>query len=231
MDHQNSPRARTLLQALDTGLAARADPARAARMRAYQRDQFDFLGVPAPARRAVVKACGSEPLDWPELLALAEALWDAPQREYQYAAIDLLDLQRRRLPPEALPALLALARRKPWWETVDGLAGVSGRLLRAWRGKVDDVHAPMDAALRDASFWIRRIAMTHQLGWHLETDRERLFGYALALADAREFFIRKAIGWALRDYARWAPQAVAAFLAAQRERLSALTLREAGKHL
>lgn len=224
-------RAQDLLEALTERLAARADPPRAAQMRAYQRDQFDFLGVPAPARRALVKACSPRVLEEPALLALADALWALPQREYQYAAIDLLDLHRRRLAFEAVPALLALARRKPWWDSVDGLAGVLGRLLRAAGKEAADVHAPMDAALADASFWIRRIAMTHQLGWRLETDRARLFGYALALADEREFFIRKAIGWALRDYARWAPDAVAAFLAAQRERFSPLTLREAGKHL
>jgi 3-methyladenine DNA glycosylase AlkD len=89
----------------------------------------------------------------------------------------------------------------------------------------------MDAALHDESFWIRRIAMTHQLGWRLETDEARLFGYALRLAPEREFFIRKAVGWALRDYAKWAPQAVGGFVAAHRERLSPLTLREATKHL
>lgn len=220
-----------LLQALKSGLAAQADPVKAAQMRAYLRDGFDFLGVPTPARRALVKASPHAGLDYPGLMALADALWNEELREYQYAAIDLLDLHRRQLPPEAIPALLALARRKPWWETVDGLAGVIGRLLRASKEKVIDPQAPMDAALGDPSFWIRRIAMTHQLGWRLETDEARLFGYALALAGEDEFFIRKAIGWALRDYAKWAPHRVADFLAAQRRLLSPLTLREAGKHL
>lgn len=220
-----------LLHALKAGLAAHADPARAAQMRAYLRGQWEFLGVPAPARRVVVKACVRHRMPWPELAALAAMLWDEPLREYQYAAIDLLDLHRRELPFEAIPALLALARRKPWWETVDGLAGVAGKLLRASRDKVEDAQRPMDTALADPSFWIRRIAMTHQLGWRLDTDGARLFGYALALSGEREFFIRKAIGWALRDYAKWAPDAVADFVAAHRNRLSALTLREATRHL
>ena len=218
-----------LLQAVRDGLAAQADAARAAPMRAYQRDQFDFLGIQTPARRALVKSAVHKRLDTPELMRVAGALWDEPRREYQYAAIDLLDLHRRQLTIAAIPALLALARRKPWWETVDGLAGVIGRLLRA--PAAQDRHAPMDAALTDPSFWIRRIAMTHQLGWRLETDTGRLFGYALALADEPEFFIRKAIGWALRDYAKWAPGTVSGFLATHGARFAPLTLREARKHL
>jgi 3-methyladenine DNA glycosylase AlkD len=73
--------------------------------------------------------------------------------------------------------------------------------------------------------------MLHQLGWRLDTDTTRLFGYAAQLADEKEFFIRKAIGWALRDYARWNPQAVTKFLVEHRASLSGLTVREAAKHL
>lgn len=215
------------LDSLKTRFAPLADPERAAGMRAYQRGQFDFLGIPAPLRRAAVKSCAVN-LPWPALLELAEQLWDEPRREYQYAAIDLLDLHRKRLPAEAIGPLLALASRKPWWETVDGLAGVIGKLVRAHREC--GAQQLMDAALRDESFWIRRIAMTHQLGWRLETDEARLFGYALQLASEREFFIRKAIGWALRDYAKWSPQAVSGFVTVHADLLSPLTVREAMKH-
>jgi len=161
------------LEDLKTRFAPLADPARAAGMRAHQLEQFEFLGIPAPLRRAAVKT-----------------------------------------------------RRKPWRETVDGVAGVIGKLVRAHR-----TQQIMDAALSDASFWIRRIAMTHQLGWRLETDEARLFGYALQLAPEREFFIRKAIGWALRDHAKWGPQAVSRFVAAHEYAFSTLTVREATKHL
>jgi 3-methyladenine DNA glycosylase AlkD len=89
----------------------------------------------------------------------------------------------------------------------------------------------MDAALEHADFWLRRIAMLHQLGWRADTDVERLFGYARQLAPEAEFFIRKAIGWALRDYARHDPAAVGDFLARHAGVLSPLTRREAGKHL
>ncbi len=216
------------LDSLKARFAPLADTERAAGMRAYQRGQFDFLGIPAPLRRAAVKECALT-LPWPELLELAGRLWDEPQREYQYAAIDLLDLHRKRLPAEAIAPLLDLASRKPWWETVDGLAGVIGKLVRAHREA--GTQQRMDAALRDESFWIRRIAMTHQLGWRLETDDARLFGYALQLASEREFFIRKAIGWALRDYARWAPGSVRELVTTNRDVFSALTVREAMKRL
>jgi 3-methyladenine DNA glycosylase AlkD len=89
----------------------------------------------------------------------------------------------------------------------------------------------MDVWLKHPSHWVRRSAMLHQLGWRLDTDTTRLFGYATQLADEKEFFIRKAIGWALRDYARWNPQAVTDFLVEHRASLSGLTVREAAKHL
>ena len=91
--------------------------------------------------------------------------------------------------------------------------------------------AAMDAALRHDCLWVRRIAMIHQLGWRLETDKDRLFGYAETLAPERDFFIRKAIGWALRDYARWNPQAVREFVATMGSRLSPLSAREATRRI
>ncbi|MEY4268768.1 MAG: hypothetical protein RIS90_3303, partial [Pseudomonadota bacterium] len=89
----------------------------------------------------------------------------------------------------------------------------------------------MDAWLGHPNLWVRRVAMLHQLGWKAQTDQARLFRYALALAPETEFFIRKAIGWALRDHARTQPEAVRAFLAEHGLVLSGLTRREAGKHL
>ena len=89
----------------------------------------------------------------------------------------------------------------------------------------------MDKALQSSNLWLRRVAILHQLGWREQTDSERLFEYALACAHEKEFFIRKVIGWALRDYARHDPKAVGAFLRLNRDKLSPLTLREAAKHL
>lgn len=138
------------------------------------------------------------------------------------------------------PGCWALAQRDPWWDTVDGLAGVVGDVLARPGGAksgtrtdraADDAQQPMDTALHHPSLWVRRIAMLHQLGWKQHTDTQRLLAYALALGHEDEFFIRKAIGWALRDLARTQPETVRQFVQANAIRLSALTVREASKHL
>jgi 3-methyladenine DNA glycosylase AlkD len=79
--------------------------------------------------------------------------------------------------------------------------------------------------------WLRRVALLHQLEWKARTDEPRLFRYCLLCAHEPEFFIRKAIGWALRQYARTNPAAVRQFLTVNRAQLSGLSLREAAKHL
>jgi len=208
-------------------LAALADPARAADMRAYLRNQFPFLGIPTPARRAALKPLLKVDFDHKRLLTAADQLWRLPEREYRYAAIDLLARHVGRLDLSAVAPLLALAQREPWWETVDGLAGIVGDVVHAGRRSDPDAQVTMDAALGHDCLWVRRIAMIHQLGWRLETDTIRLFAYAETLAPEGDFFIRKAIGWALRDYARWQSQAVRDFVAALGGRLSPLTAREA----
>jgi len=210
-----------------------ADPLRAQAMRAYMKNRFEFLGIPAPDRR---KACVDiirqlKTADADELLQIANDLWDCEQREYQYLAVDILDKHYRRLRPEDVPALLALVQQKSWWDTVDGLAGIVGDLLRQNLKGSRDIQAGMDKALEHPDFWVRRIALLHQLGWREQTDVSRLFNYALTLADEKEFFIRKAIGWALRDYAWHDPVAIQGFLQENQGRFSGLTQREAAKNL
>ncbi len=212
-------------------LAALADPARAGAMGAYLRGQFPFLGIPTPARRAALKPLLKVDFDQKRLLTVADQLWHLPEREYRYAAIDLLARHVGRLDLSAVAPLLALAQREPWWETVDGLAGVVGDVVGAARRHDPDAQAAMDAALRHDCLWVRRIAMIHQLGWRLDTDTTRLFGYAEKLAPESDFFIRKAIGWALRDYARWNPPAVRDFVAAMGGNLAPLSAREAMRRI
>ena len=217
---------------LKAALEAVADPGRAAPMQAYMRDQFIFLGVAAPQRRLAARdlLTGLKGIDAATLLEHAQLLWQQPQREYQHVALDMLALHRRQLNIAHLPALLALARQRAWWDSVDGMAGIVGEVLQAEHQRGGDGHAHMDDALRHMDFWLRRIAMLHQLGWRADTDAAWLFGAALALAHEDEFFIRKAIGWALRDYARHAPAEVLTFTREHRQRLSPLSCREALKH-
>jgi len=209
-----------------------ADASQAVKMSAYLLDQFEFLGLQAPVRRQAVKAIGK--VQWQstgDLLSAADLLWQEPQREYRYTAVDLLRQHSAVLTVNDLPALQALLLRDPWWETVDGLSAVIAEVLHAAVAQKPKAAKVMDAWLKHPSHWVRRSAMLHQLGWRLDTDTTRLFGYAQQLAGEKEFFIRKAVGWALRDYARWNPQAVTDFLLQHRTDLSALTLREAAKHL
>ena len=220
------------VNAVDHALMPLADEAKAEGMKAYLLNQFEFLGLAAPVRRAAVKEIGK--VNWQstaDLLAAAELLWQKPEREYCYTAVDLLSKHSSMLSVNDLPALQNLLLRDPWWETVDGLSAVIAKVMRAPVQEKPNAALVMDMWLKHPSNWVRRSAMLHQLGWRLDTDITRLFSYAQQLADEKEFFIRKAIGWALRDYARWNPKAVTDFLVEHRDTLSGLTVREAAKHL
>jgi 3-methyladenine DNA glycosylase AlkD len=213
-------------QQAQTSLLSLTDPKRAKAMRAYMRDQFEYLGIPTPLRRAELKSQlrelkGAGPAS---LLTLANELWELPEREYQYVALDLLSMHSKELQIADIPALLTLVQRKSWWDTVDALATITGDVLRGQ-------HDYMDQALTHENFWMRRIALLHQLGWREKTDSTRLYSYCLTLAHEKEFFIQKAIGWALRNYARHAPEQVRQFTQQNKSTLSALSYREANKHL
>jgi 3-methyladenine DNA glycosylase AlkD len=214
-------------------LEAIADPTRAAPMRAYMKDHFEYLGIATPARRTAVTPLLRRLADisGDDMLVLANELWLLPRREYQYVALDLLARYWKRLGLEHVEPLLGLVQQKSWWDSVDGLASVIGDVLRAGRTREPDCQQRMDRAVEDGNLWVRRVAMLHQNGWRADTDTGRLFAYALRLAPEPDFFIRKAIGWALRDHAHHDPVLIKAFLQAQRAHFSGLTLREAGKHL
>lgn len=202
---------------------------RAAGMRAYMRDQFEYLGVSTPDHRAAVAPLikGFSPAGREELRIAAERLWQMHEREYQYVAIGLLGRHHKVLILDDLPWMLDLVQQKSWWDTVDSLVKVIGQVVRRAGAKGGRA---MDAAVKHDNFWVRRIAMLHQLGLRDEVDTVRLFRYAELLAAEKEFFIRKAIGWALRDYAWHDWRAVENFLALSTEKFSGLTVREASKN-
>jgi 3-methyladenine DNA glycosylase AlkD len=207
---------------------------RAAGARAYMRNRFVYIGISTPKRRAAVGALirGFKPATAEELRAAAMGLWAMREREYQYVAADLLARHQAALGLDDLPWLLELAQKKSWWDTVDCLVKVVGKIVR--RAKTEGSGAKavraMERAVRHKDFWVRRIAMLHQLGWRDECDTERLFAFAELLAAEKEFFIRKAIGWALRDYAWHDGRAVEKFLRTSEVKFSGLTVREAGKN-
>lgn len=226
---RNTDKATALVRTVAAALAPMADAKRAAGMKAYMRGQFDYLGIPTPARRAAAAPLirGFAPASAVELRAAALALWAKQEREYQYVAVDLLARHAKVLTLADVDWLLELVAAKSWWDTVDALAKVVGSAVRAGgaAGK-----RRMDRAVKARNLWVRRIAVLHQLGWRQATDTERLFAYARLLAAEEEFFIRKAIGWALRDYAWHNWRAVEAFLNTEGAALSPLSVREARKN-
>jgi 3-methyladenine DNA glycosylase AlkD len=216
-------------RAVRAALKPRADAERAVGARAYMRGQFNYLGISTPERRAAVAGLlrGFKPTTGEGLRETAEGLWAIREREYQYVAADLLARYQSVLTFADLPWLLDLAQQKSWWDTVDCIVKVVGKIVR--RSGAKGVRA-MDRAVKHKDCWVRRIAMLHQLGWRGATDTERLFRYAEQLAFEKEFFIRKAIGWALRDYAWHDVRAVEKFLKSTSAPFSGLTVREARKN-
>ncbi|PWF49233.1 DNA alkylation repair protein [Massilia glaciei] len=212
-------------------MAPLADAGKARQMRAYLRDQHDFLGVPAPARRAAIAGIGACKFEQGPLLQTVDLLWALPQREYRYVATGLLARNVARVELGSVDHLLRLAQIDLWWETVDGLSGVISDIILRERACDPNAQEIMDASLAHPSLWVRRIAMIHQLGWRQKTDSARLYSYAATLAHEPDFFIRKAIGWALRDYARWEPASVKNFVTRKDLSFSPLTVREALKHI
>jgi 3-methyladenine DNA glycosylase AlkD len=206
------------------------DPVRAAPMAAYMKHHFAFLGVPMPARVAALKPLwqGWQPTS-SELMRLVRDLWALPEREYQYAALGALERHWKRLEARDLEPLCDLvATSKPWWDTIDVVAAhVAGGMVK----RDSSLVALMDDHSAHPNLWLRRIAILHQLHRKLETDDARLFRYAIVNSSHESFWIRKALGWALREYAKVAPNAVLGFFEQHQEQFSRLTMREALKHL
>jgi len=191
-------------------------------MGAYLRNQFPCLGITLPKLRALLRELPRTEPD--EALAWAQACWQLPEREYQYAGLFALQAAARKLPPICLPDLEELITTKSWWDTVDGLAtGVVGPLVLVH----PELGSEMDRWAGSDNTWLARTAILHQERWKERTEAGRLFGYCELRAGDREFFIRKAIGWALRSYAAADPAAVERFVAEHRDTLSGLSQREA----
>lgn len=213
-------------------LRAAGTPERAASEKAYLHSELEFTGTAVPAVRSVIKAwCRDRPgLTRGELLEVAEALWPRPVHECRLAVVELLDAKVALLQARDAVLLERLLRACGTWALVDGLAeNVMGKLV--------ELHPELSAALdrwaADDDFWLRRSAMLALLRplRRGEGDFERFARYANQMLEEKEFFIRKAIGWILRDTAKRRPALVADWLAPRAHRASAVTLREAVKPL
>jgi 3-methyladenine DNA glycosylase AlkD len=225
---------RELIVALRSSLAARADPLKAPGMQAYMKSAMPYLGVSSvPLRDALRQVIPEHALvsfhDWQDTIL---ALWHTAQfREERYAALGVVGDRRYRpfRTLDALPLYAQLIGSGAWWDLVDGLATHEvGDLLK--RYPVPMRQTMLDWS-RDADPWLRRTSIICQVGFKASTDQELLYACIEPNLSERGFFLRKAIGWALREYAKAAPEAVREYVAENESRLSGLSRREALKHV
>ncbi|MFG3281190.1 DNA alkylation repair protein [Streptomyces sp. NPDC048111] len=225
-----SPLADDVLDRLVRVYPGGGDPHRAAEMIAYMKGAAPFLGIRSPERRALSRTVldGVPRPTEQDCAAVALRCWELPEREYHYFAVDYLRRHVRVCSSAFLPVARHLVTTTSWWDTVDHLAAhVVGPLVAA----DDALTAVMDRWIDDDDLWLSRTALLHQLTYKQRTDADRLFAYCLRRAAHPDFFIRKAIGWCLREYAKSDPGAVRAFVTAEQHRLSPLSVREALKNL
>jgi 3-methyladenine DNA glycosylase AlkD len=220
-----------LVAAIAESLAEIADPTRAPKMQAYMKSEMPYLGVALPAVRVVTKAAvrAHPPDSVCHLGATAAALWrGAIYREHRYASVELT---RQPIADGALELLVLYEEMivtGAWWDHVDAVAPRLGQLLFA---HPDSLRPVLLAWSRVPDRWLRRVSIIAQVGAKARTDVDLLAAVIDANAAEGDFFIRKSIGWALRDYARSDPEWVRGFVEARVGVLSSLSQREATKHL
>ncbi len=199
----------------------------AVHMKAYMKNQFEFLGVKTPIRRKISKIVfkknHNSTIDWDFI----NRAWENPYREMQYVVLDYLQLKQTSLASNDLTKVKELAQTKPWWDTIDFLSRLVGYIC---------LHYPETKKLvldwsTDEDIWLRRLAIEHQLLQKEQTDVLLLEQILLNNLDQTEFFINKAIGWALRDYSKTNPDWVRDFIQMHKEGLTSLSIREGSKYL
>lgn len=211
---------------------------------AYLRHQFEFIGLKTPERRLLAKDFlkekkGDKQIDW----ELVFEFWNLPEREFQYLALDYLHQMKKGLIFDDMEKIKKLTVSKSWWDTVDALDELVGHLLLTGRKQAtendsiayEQVKTLVKEWAQAENFWIRRIAIDCQLSFKNQTDLE-LLSYnieknLLGSSFADEFFITKAIGWALRDLAKTNSAWVIKFIEEHENKMAKLSIREASKHL
>lgn len=201
------------------------DATKAAPMLKYMKGKFAYYGINSPTRKEI-----SKPLltrenlpDIVDVPTVVQELWDEPQRELQYFALELLLKYARYSPSSWIDLYEKLITQKSWWDSVDGLAASHlGGHFKKYPEQITDY---TDKWMDSGNMWLQRTCLIFQLKYRDQTDFELMKSFIIPLAAEKEFFIRKAIGWALRQYTRTNPQLVIDFVSAQP--LSNLSKKEA----
>ena len=221
-----------MIEQLRRRMKVAADPLKAAGMQAYMKSTMPYHGVNMPQLRAISRevfdgssmAC----LEWSETIL---ELWrDARYCEERYAAMFLLGMKRHRecITPAIMPMLEEMIVTGAWWDYVDEIARVVGDLLRRYPKQIRPV---MRRWSTDSNLWKRRVSIICQLAFKKDTDLELLYANIQPNLGDRDFFVRKAIGWALRQYAWTDPDEVARYVRGHEAQLSGLSRREALKNI
>lgn len=199
------------------------DPLVAQFQMAYMRHNFEFFGLKMPAWMALTKTIHGENglPEGEDLKTLARLCFDDEHRELHYFALETVQKALKNQPPAFVDFLEELILTESWWDTVDWLAKLVGLHFRRYPGLMQ----PVTARWMDSDkLWLQRVCLIFQLSYREKTDAGLMFGYIRRVAGSKEFFLQKGAGWALREYSKTAPEAVAAFI--EKEKLAPLTKRE-----
>ena len=213
---------------LITDLEENSNELLAESMSKYMQDKFRFLGVRGATRTEIYKkyfpdARKTKTIDWD----FVENCWNKEEREFQYAVVYYLKAMQKFLKREDISRLKYLIVTKSWWDTVDLLAKVVGSLIIRIKG-YDQIMLEWS---KDSNIWLKRVAILYQLSLKEKVDKQVLESILVNNLGDSEFFINKAIGWALRDYSKFNPEWVREFLEKNKNDMVNLSLREASKYL
>jgi 3-methyladenine DNA glycosylase AlkD len=206
-----------------------ADDSIAPAMKAYMRSQFEFMGLKSPVRKEASKEflkSHTHPAK-EDLKEVIEELWIQPEREFQYFGMELFYSYRKLYEVKDIQLLEFMITTKSWWDTVDFIAtAIVGAYMKMFPRQIPAVTVGWN---RSSNFWLQRTSLLFQLKYKGETDTQLLSSYIKHLIGSEEFFIRKAIGWVLREYSKTDPNFVKKFV--EENTLSTLSKKEALKRM
>lgn len=204
-----------------------ANAEKATGAKAYMRNQFEYLGLSAPIRQSITKAYIKANLpDCNELDTIVKELWQMPEREYQYFAIDLIAALKKQWTKDIITLMEFVIVNKSWWDTVDAASNLTGSYFKLFPGQAYKITGRWN---RSDNFWLQRSSILFQLKYKKDTDIDLLKKYILTLTSSKEFFVQKAIGWVLREYSKTNSKWVQEFV--KQHKLAPLSQREALKRL